>query len=184
MTATDEKTEILDSLRYAVLELQDKMDPRLIPEVGSNIVYARKSAKTPLDVAAVEGRIVSLRGAVHPVGECTFGGSDHVARIVLTAMRFDPEIRSAANIRFSDDLAALLDMLSYNICWFDREKEPPGIQTMDWGVASCCREEVPDMILDRGAIGKEPMIRILGPDPLSVANTIIMLSSRITNMEI
>ncbi|GAA5262466.1 thiamine-phosphate synthase family protein [Methanocalculus sp. MC3] len=184
MIDKDEKTDILDALAYAVSELKEKMDPRLIPEVGSNIVYAKKGARSPADVAGVEGRIVTLRKSVHPVGECAFGASDHVARIVLTAMRFDPEIRSAANIRFTETLAALLEDMSFTVCWFDREHEPPGIQTMDWGVASCCKEDVPDMIIDRGAVGKEPMIRILGPDPSSVANTIIMLSSRITIMEI
>ncbi|HIJ06057.1 MAG: Phosphomethylpyrimidine kinase [Methanomicrobiales archaeon 53_19] len=184
MTERDDKIEVLDILGYAVSELKEKMDPRLIPEVGSNIVYARKGARSPADVAGVEGRIVTLRKSVHPVGECAFGASDHVARIVLTAMRFDPEIRSAANIRFTEPLAMLIEDMSFSVCWFDREDEPPGIQTMDWGVASCCRDEVPDMILDRGAVGKEPMIRILGTDPSSVANTIIMLSSRITTMEI
>ncbi|MDO9540391.1 MAG: thiamine-phosphate synthase family protein [Methanocalculus sp.] len=184
VTRDDEKRQILDALGFAVEELKNKMDPRLIPEVGSNITYALPAARSPGDVAGVEGRIVTMRGSVHPVGACAFGASDHIARIVLTAMRFDPLIRSAANIRFSDNLAALLEDLSFDICWFDRNKEPPGIQTMDWGVASCCKDEVPDMILDRGAVGKEPMIRILGPDPVSVANTIIMLSSRITTMEI
>lgn len=184
MTDRDDKTDVLAALEYAVSELQEKMDPRLIPEVGSNIVYAREGARTPSEIAGVEGRIVSLRKNVHAVGNCAFGASDHVARIVLTAMRFEPEIRSAANIRFSEPLAELLEEMSFTVCWFDRGNEPPGIQTMDWGVASCCRDEVPDMILDRGAVGKEPMIRVLGPDPASVANTIIMLSSRITTMEI
>jgi len=184
MIDNDEKINVLDTLEYAVSELKEKMDPRLIPEVGSNIVYARKGARMPSEVAGVEGRIVRLRNTVHPVGACAFGASDHVARIVLTAMRFDPEIRSAANIMFCESLADLLEEMSYTVCWFDREKEPPGIQTMDWGVASCCKEEVPDMIIDRGAVGKEPIIRILGMDPSSVANTIIMLSSRITTMEI
>ncbi|RQD79435.1 MAG: phosphomethylpyrimidine kinase [Methanocalculus sp. MSAO_Arc1] len=174
---------ILD-LQNAVFELREKMDPRLIPEVGSNIVYSLPHARAPADVAGVDGRIVRLRGKVHPVGECAFGASDHVARIVLTAMRFDPEIRAAANIRFSESLADLLKDLTFEICWFDREKEPAGIQTMDWGVASCCKDEVPDIILDRGGVGKEAMIRVLGPDPASVANTIIMLSSRITTMDI
>jgi hydroxymethylpyrimidine/phosphomethylpyrimidine kinase len=180
----DERREILENLSFAVEELKRKMDHRLIPEVGSNITYALSGARNPTDVAGVEGRIVKMRGSVHPVGACAFGASDHIARIVLTAMRFDPLIRSAANIRFSEDLASLLEELSFEICWFDRAREPPGIQTMDWGVASCCKDEIPDMILDRGAQGKEPMIRILGPDPVSVANTIIMLSSRITTMEI
>ena len=58
--------------------------------------------------------------------------------------------------------------------------EPPGVQTMDWGVASCCREGVPDAIYDRGAVGKEPMIRVLAEDPVMVAHNILKLSNRIT----
>jgi hydroxymethylpyrimidine/phosphomethylpyrimidine kinase len=50
---------------------------------------------------------------------------------------------------------------------------------MDWGVASCCRSGVPDVIFDRGGMGKEPMIRILGEDPEVIVNNIIKLSARI-----
>jgi len=182
--SNESKEEVIDKLTYALDQLRRGMDSRLIPEVGSNLVYALQGAHDPHDVAGVEGRIVKLRGSVHPVGNVAFGASDHIARIVLTTMRFEPEMRSAANIRFSDPLVSLIEELSFDICWFDREKEPPGIQTMDWGVASCCRDHVPDMIVDRGAVGKEPMIRILGPDPVSIANTIVMLSSRVYNMEI
>lgn len=178
------KEEVINELTIALEKLRRGMDARLIPEVGSNLVYALPGARDPGDVAGVEGRIVRLRGSIHPVGEVAFGASDHIARIVLTAMRFDPEVRSAANVRFSDTLAKLLEELSFDLCWFDRTQEPPGISTMDWGVASCCKDHVPDSIIDRGAVGKEPMIRILGPDPMSVTNTIVMLSSRITNMEI
>ncbi|MBR1369766.1 phosphomethylpyrimidine kinase [Methanocalculus chunghsingensis] len=180
----EREEEVINQLTLALGKLRGGMDPRLIPEVGSNLVYALPGAREPGEVAGVEGRIVRLRGSIHPVGDVAFGASDHIARIVLTAMRFDPDMRSAVNIRFSDPLAALIDELSFDICWFDRNQEPPGIRTMDWGVASCCRDHVPDMILDRGAVGKEPMIRILGSDPMSITNTIVMLSSRITNMEI
>ncbi|WP_243668405.1 hypothetical protein [Methanoculleus chikugoensis] len=103
-----------------------------------------------------------------------------MARIVITAMRFDPRIRSAANIRFSEAILPELDNLLFEVCSFDRENEPPGVQTMDWGVASCCREGVPDVIYDRGAVGKEPMIRVLGEDPVTVAQNILKLSNRIT----
>jgi len=50
---------------------------------------------------------------------------------------------------------------------------------MDWGVARCCREGVPDVIFDRGAVGKEPMIRILGEDPETVAKRIVQLGQRL-----
>ena len=87
--------------------------------------------------------------------------------------------RSAANIRYSQENVSLLDDMLLEVCSFDRTKEPPGIRTMDWGVASCCRSGVPDVIYDRGGMGKEPMIRILGEDPEVIVNNIIKLSARI-----
>ncbi|KAF5084956.1 thiamine-phosphate synthase family protein [Methanoculleus horonobensis] len=174
-----ERGKVIDRVEEAVALLVERMDARLIPEVGMNIVYALPDARSKEDVAGVLGRIVRLGEAVHPVGEIAFGASDHVARIVITAMRFDPRIRSAANIRFSEAILPELDNLLFEVCSFDREKEPPGVQTMDWGVASCCRESVPDVIYDRGAVGKEPMIRVLGEDPVAVAQNILKLSNRI-----
>ena len=52
---------------------------------------------------------------------------------------------------------------------------------MDWGVASCCRDGVPEVIYDRGAAGKEAMVRFMGQEPLEIANKIIMLSTRIVH---
>jgi predicted fused transcriptional regulator/phosphomethylpyrimidine kinase len=181
MVSEEERDGILRELNHAVSLLVEHMDPSLIPEVGSNIVYALPGAKDPADVAGVFGRIVSLKGRVHPVGEVGFGASDHIARVALTAMRFEPQVRSAANIRFSEATVNLLRSLLLEVCEFDRTKEPTGVKTMDWGVAFCCREGVPDAIVDRGAIGKEPMIRILGEDPEHVARNIIKLSGRIKN---
>ena len=176
----EDRARVIDRMNEAAALLTERMDARLIPEVGMNIVYALPDARSRDDVAAVLGRIVRLGDRVHPVGEIVFGASDHVARIVITAMRFDPGIRSAANIRFSEALLPELDNLMFEVCSFDREKEPPGVQTMDWGVASCCREGVPDVIYDRGAVGKEPMIRVLGEDPVTIAHNILKLSNRIT----
>ena len=176
----EDRARVIACMDQAVALLAERMDPRLIPEVGMNIVYALPDARSRDDVAGVLGRIVRLGDRVHPVGEIAFGASDHVARIVLTAMRFDPGIRSAANIRFSESILQEMENLMFEICSFDREKEPPGVQTMDWGVASCCRDGVPDVIYDQGARGKEPMIRILGEDPVTVAHNILKLSNRIT----
>jgi Uncharacterized conserved protein len=174
----EEQQRIRERLIEAVNELRQHMDPSLIPEVGTNIVYALPKAREIRDVAGVEGRIVRMKGAVHPVGEIGFGASDHMARAVLTVMKYDPSTRSMANIRFSETILKILDDLMLEVCEFDRSSEPPGIQTMDWGVASCCREGVPDIIFDRGAVGKEAMIRITGENPGAVAGIITRISIR------
>jgi hydroxymethylpyrimidine/phosphomethylpyrimidine kinase len=179
----EERDEVLRVLRAAVEQIAQSMDPSLIPEVGINIVYALPGARNRDEVAAVDGRIVRSRGTSHPVGPVTFGASDHVARIVLTAMKFDPGIRSAANIRYSHQIIRILQDLFLEICSFDRNAEPPGTQTMDWGVAFCCKGGVPDIIYDRGAVGKEPMVRILGENPADVANMMLKISNHIAEEE-
>ncbi len=174
----DMRKLVLSALVDAVEELTHSMDAALIPEVGSNIAYALPGARDKDDVAAVQGRIVRLSGKPHPVGPVDFGASDHVARIVLTAMKFDPDIRCAANIRYTPEIIEIVEDLLLLTCSFDRGNEPPGTRTMDWGVAFCCRSGVPDIIFDRGAVGKEPMVRILGQDPAEVAGIIGRISNR------
>ena len=174
----DMRKLVLSALEDAVEELSCSMDAALIPEVGSNIAYALPGARDKDEVAAVQGRIVRLSGQPHPVGTVDFGASDHVARIVLTAMKFDPDIRCAANIRFTPEIIEIIEDLLLETCSFDRGNEPPGTRTMDWGVAFCCRSGVPDVIFDRGAVGKEPMVRILGQDPAEVAGIIGRISNR------
>lgn len=174
----DSRESVLSELREAVQVLSREMNPVLIPEVGSNIAYGLPGAREPEQVAAVQGRIVKLSGKVHPVGQVAFGASDHVARIVITAIRFDPLVRCAANIRYSAGAIEILEDMFLDVCSFDRTAEPPGVKTMDWGVASCCRQGVPDVIYDLGAVGKEPMIRLLGEDPSGIVKNILKLSAR------
>ncbi|MCX6694555.1 MAG: phosphomethylpyrimidine kinase [Methanomicrobiales archaeon] len=174
-----EEVAILSALASAVRALTDSMDSRLIPDAGTNIAYAKQKARMPSDVAAVQGRIVRLGGRVHPVGDVAFGASDHVARIVLSAMRHDPLVRCAANIRNCVPAVQSLTDMFFEVGEFDRAREPPGITTMDWGTDFCCRDGVPDAIIDHGAVGKEAMIRILGEDPEDVVKKINNLSTRI-----
>jgi hydroxymethylpyrimidine/phosphomethylpyrimidine kinase len=57
---------------------------------------------------------------------------------------------------------------------FDRKKEPEGVRTMEWGTTMVIKKagKVPDVIFDKGGIGKEPMIRVLGHNPLEVLEKI------------
>ena len=175
------RDEVISRLKFAVSLLEEKMATDLVPGTGADIVYALKGARDPLQVAGVQGRIVCIGDRVHATGDIAFGVSGEVAGIVLTVMRFDPSLRSAANIRCSPEVLSLMEEMFLEICSFDRAKEPPGIKTMDWGVASCCREGVPEVIYDRGMAGKEPMVRLLGEEPVELANKIIMLSARIVH---
>jgi hydroxymethylpyrimidine/phosphomethylpyrimidine kinase len=143
---------------------------KLIPEVGTNIAYALPDAKRLDEVAAVEGRIVKMGERAVAVGSVSFGASKHVATIVLTAMKFDPSRRSAMNIRYSEEALGACEKTGLKVSTFSREREPKEVSTMEWGTTQAIKKfkGVPDVIYDLGAVGKEPMVRVLGKNPRDV----------------
>jgi hydroxymethylpyrimidine kinase / phosphomethylpyrimidine kinase / thiamine-phosphate diphosphorylase len=164
----------LVELEEAVRRLIPRLTREMIPEVGMNFVYALPHARYHEDVCGLEGRIVGIRGGVSRTGCLAFGGSRHVARIVLTAMRYDAGKRSALNLRYSEDNLKKLKCSGLRVGSFDRDKEPKQVKTMEWGTASAIKSLgfVPDVIYDRGGKGKEPMIRIIGDCPSNVLDKI------------
>ncbi len=113
-----------------------------------------------------------------------FGASRHIASIILTAMTTHPDLRSAMNVKFFEGLDDLAPLLHLRVASFDRSAEPPEVKareggTLAWGVASVLKpgEPPPDLIYDRGEFGKEPMIRILGPTPMAVAEKALALKN-------
>ncbi|MDH5442941.1 MAG: bifunctional hydroxymethylpyrimidine kinase/phosphomethylpyrimidine kinase, partial [Hadesarchaea archaeon] len=60
--------------------------------------------------------------------------------------------------------------LRLSVSGFDRGREPRGAKTMVWGTEQAIKkiEKVPQVIFDRGAPGKEAMIRLLGSSPTEV----------------
>jgi predicted fused transcriptional regulator/phosphomethylpyrimidine kinase len=179
-----ERSDVLERLEQATALLEQSLDVRLIPAKGTTLAYAIRGARDKNDVAAVQGGIINENGKPRAAGLCAFGGDEDTVRLVLTAMKFDPLMRSAATLRFSKNTLRVIESLLLECTSFDRTQEPRGISTMDWGVASCCKEGVPDVCYDYGGTGKEAIIRILGENPIDVTNNIIMISNRIINIEL
>jgi len=155
----------------------------LFPEVQSNLGYGLSAAQGPEEVAAFPGRFGRLGNEVVKISDPEFGASQHIAKIILTAMRFDPEMRSAMNVRFAEDLLARARKAGLSLGHFSRSDEPAWVKrregsSLSWGVeaGSAQARKIPDLIYDRGDVGKEPMIRVLGRDPEEVVNKVIKLS--------
>ena len=153
----------------------------LIPEVRSNIGKAITNAVLESDVAAVNGRMVDMRGRIQPVGAVDFGASGHVARIILVVMGYDIIRRSGMNIRYSEKAVQVCEEMGLRCASFRRQDEPANVKTMDWGVSSVIERlgYVPDMIYDLGDVGKEPMIRILGDNAVDVATVVVKIANRL-----
>jgi len=159
------KTHMLEELDEMGDSLES-LDPGLIPEVGINVGYALVGALEPEEVAAFEGRVVRVGRGGKKTGCAKFGASKHVARIVLAAMSHDPDMRCAMNMKYSEKNLSACRRANLTISTFDRAEEPEGVSSMTWGVHKAISDfgSVPDVIYDKGGIGKEPMIRLLGKD--------------------
>ncbi len=178
-----DRYRVLQTLAGAADRLRMAEVDRLIPEVQSNLGYSTIFPRGPQDVAAFPGRILKTAKGVFIPLPSAFGASGHIAAVILTAQQVFPAVRAAMNIRFFEDVERLAPLLHLTVASFDRRQEPPEIKareggTLTWGVAQVLRpdEPPPDLIYDRGDWGKEPMIRVLGTDPLNVVEKVLAIN--------
>lgn len=188
MNKTSESDKVLGNLVTAVNMLQSCPEfTTLIPEVKVNVAYALPGAKTPQDVAAVEGRITAVRGFPHASGMPGWGASDHLARRILEARKYDAEVNAAINIKCDD---AVIEVVR-NYCaergllfgWLDRSEEPSEAMqrdgaSMDWKVKQLVARcgGMPRLFYEGAGWGKEPLFLVLGKDAVEVANIAIEIA--------
>ena len=179
---TNEEQQVYGLVSKAAEEVPGILPTSFVPEVGINIGYALPNADEIRDVCALEGRFVCAGEKIVQAGGIAFGGSTHVARIILTAMKYDRAVRSAMNIRYTSGIIKACRAADLSMAAFDRRLEPKGRSTMEWGVKSAIKKigGIPDIIYDKGGVGKEPMIRILGTNPLDVLNKAIHIVENYT----
>ncbi|MCL7415944.1 MAG: bifunctional hydroxymethylpyrimidine kinase/phosphomethylpyrimidine kinase [ANME-2 cluster archaeon] len=177
--------EALSDVKRAVAILESSPDfAALIPEVGCNIAAAVSGAASVDEICAVKGRIVRLGAGTRAVGCPAFGASSHVARIVLAAMHHDAGSRAALNIRYSEDVLGVIRDMGLAVATFDRAHEPAGVSTMEWGTRTAIdaylklHDRVPDVVYDLGAVGKEPMVRLLGHRAVDAAQRAVEIARK------
>jgi hydroxymethylpyrimidine kinase/phosphomethylpyrimidine kinase len=178
-----ERYQVIQELKKAVEVLKENKMGHLIPEVSSNLGYALPYAGGVGDVAAFPGRIVRFKDSVITHSDPEFGASQHVANIILTVMKFFPEYCSAMNIRYSQETVTQLKEKDFLVTHFDRRREPKKVKesegsSLEWGVGEVLKKikRVPDFICDEGDVGKEPMIRVLGKNPMDVIQKILQIA--------
>jgi len=184
-----ERYRCIRDLKTAVQVLKSERCGNIIPEIQSNFVYALPYAREAGEVAAVPGRIVRVGENAETLHDPEFGASSHVAGIVLTVMRYDETFRSAMDIRFSEDIVRICGELGYDVDCFSRSDEPGEIKkkegfSLEWGTNFVLsrRHTIPDAIFDRGDVGKEPVIRILGQTPALVADKVLNISRKLRSL--
>ena len=175
-----ERYPVIQELKRAMEMLKEGKVGHLIPEVSSNLGYALPYAEGIGDIAAFPGRIVRFKDSVATHSDPEFGASRHVANIILTVMQFNPEYCSAMNIRYSKENVAKWKKEGFIGGSFDRRLEPKRVKeregsSLEWGVGEVLKrmKRIPDFIYDEGGVGKEPMIRVLGRNPMEIVTKIM-----------
>lgn len=168
-----ERSIIADVRKGARLLADSPATGDAIPNVGTNIGMALPDAEDELDVAAIPGRMHTMHGRINIPSNPEFGASKHVARMILTAMAVDMEMRGALNIATIDSVldAATdqgIDPLEFDAAYENRADRLEALFEE--------RGAVPRVIYHDGAYGIEPITYVLGESAVDAANLAVSLA--------
>jgi len=136
----------------------------LIPAVGSNLVQALPDSEGIDDVAAVPGRILDVKGRATIPAEPEFGVSEHVASVVLAARAAGSPARAGLNVRYDESVVDSLVAAGHTAVEFDAE------EALEPAIADALADEPEaDVVYQTGGMGVEPVVYLLGPDAVTVA---------------
>jgi hydroxymethylpyrimidine/phosphomethylpyrimidine kinase len=83
------------------------------------------------------------------------------------------------NIRYNPAIIEACEKMGFRMAFFDRKMEPKDIKekegsTLEWGTREAINslDQIPDCVYDKGETGKEPMVRVLGKDPMEVVEKV------------
>jgi len=179
--------DVLEALKEGLSILQaEPWITRLVPEVRANLVYALPYARNHDEVAGFPGRLTVVEDRLVACACPTFGVSHHMASVVLKTMEFNRDYRAAMNIKYKPEIVEKAQILGYKIREVSRateSEETKDIEGMSlpWLTEMAIRSslDIPDLIYDKGDVGKEPMIRVLGRTPQEVAQKVIILAKEV-----
>ena len=171
LTLSEPKIDVINQIKeiYTYISKLKKFSV-LIPEVRMNISGSLQTATIIEDIAGIEGRITIINGYPQASGEIKFGASDHTARLILSAKEFDKSINFVTNLKYNPDwIKVIQDNTDLDLQEIIRENQPSEIKkkefsTMQWLIKESVERsgKIPDIIWDKGAMGKEPIIRLFG----------------------
>ena len=171
-------SEIQKQLSLSIIDFQNIKDvSKIIPECQTNFVFSKNKPKNIKNVLGISGRLVKSGNSVIQAGDLVFGGSQHVATALIEVSKKFPDIRSAINIKYEPKLITKAKKRKMSVLTYNRKKESKNSKlkensSISWGVSSCLKSEMPDIIYHKGDLGKEPMIIVFGNTPTEVVKKI------------
>ena len=188
---SEELDIVLGNMVRAISMLERSAEfAHLVPEVRVNLVYAPPDAGSPKEVAGVAGRITVVNGRPKAVGLPQLGASDHMARLVLEARSYDPNIAAGINFKCDEYIISVVrdycNKKSISFGWIDRTHEPSESAQEDghsipWKMAYLIKTygHLPRIFYEGPALSKEPLFVALGKDATEVAGIALEIAARI-----
>ncbi len=183
----EDRYDVLQDLKEAIVLLENSdAFANVIPEVRTNVVMSLPKARSVAQVAAIPGRIVEIRGKGKAFEEPEFGSSYHLAKMLLTAMKYDENIRSTLNIKYNEEIGYAIETLRLSKYVFNRSEFPDEAIESEvpatWGIklAHKNRGTVPVVLIDEGGYGIEPATYIFGSTSVDAVSKAIRIAEKST----
>lgn len=181
------RNDTLDAVRDALARFEETDGfARLLPEVGMNVGVATPYALEQDEIAAVEGRIRHTRDGF--AASCVrFDASGHVARYLLALREhLGDEPGAACNLRNDTTVRDALSSTELTTVEVDRDDQPEEVRegeggSMEWSARTAVRKAdgFPDAVVDAGAVGKEPMVRLAARDADELVERVLEIAGNV-----
>lgn len=173
--------DALRDLLAAEHALREANPLRLMPQVGLNLARAVPTAATADDVLAFPGRLVEAGGRILSPAPPAFGGSGHLARVLLALRGARADALALANVRGGGDVVAAAKGLGWRVAVVRRDRNGiaaarrPADQEAAVLAAAQSAGRAAEALHDPGAVGLEPCLYVPGRDAGEAAARILQL---------
>lgn len=157
----------------------------ILPCGRANVVVALPYADNLAEVAGFSGGVLSTRkGGVVVAGGAEFDASTFTASVLLSVRRLSPVMGCAMTLAWTPEVKRVLERIECDLVWIDRDRKPDYVfdeqgRLEEWGTFEGLKNhsapESVRAVVDPGAVGREPVVRIL-------AENVSELQDRITHI--
>lgn len=191
MEVPAERFKALQDVRLALrvlLENEFFVSP-LVPEGSIDVGVALPSpyASGPGDVAWVVGGLGRSGSRLIARGDVDFGASDRLTSAVLAMSERFPDLRAAAIIANDDPITSAISSVGFRAHPFVRRAGALRGRELGLGVSDVLRSagaEPPDVVLDPGCLGMEPLAIVFGRSAVEAASKVVAIGKALAGARI
>lgn len=181
--ATPQAAAALDDLLAAERVLMASPPLRAMPQVGLNVAVAPPSASRPQEILAFPGRLIEAGARLVRPAPPAFGGSGHLARVLLAWRGGISAAASApgalANVRGGPDVVAAARRIGLTLHEVRRKPQDAAEGTLLGAFGRLAPGT--QAVHDPGAVGLEACLYVAGASAAAVAEHILRIDAMLAS---